>query len=299
MTVKNLKTGEVDSIFKRRTLWTQYTRSHWTYIYADTGRREPTAAEFAKLSPDQRRKANYGKMFNETGQPGSPTGGWRFWASGGSYWLDGNTFRYTNLLSIEPSQVQFGGIEQIIYVDDTSYVYHSVPRDSTQPVREYFHKRLDHGSAPANATSLGDKLIGNWQVMWRKDLKTGVNENVAIKTAEWLHLTQSHFIHVWMTKDRKNVIPDDLAKLPPAQQVKERYAKIWDDKDQPVFGASAGTFRVENGKVMVEPLAFSLAPSMVGTGAHESEVIKLDRHDYIARSSTGGTGSETTLRRVD
>src|SRR5215471_3715776 len=70
MTVKNLKSGEVDSIFKRRTLWTQYTRSHWTYIYADSGRREPTAAEFAKLSPETRRRANYGKMFNESGQPG-------------------------------------------------------------------------------------------------------------------------------------------------------------------------------------------------------------------------------------
>ena len=50
MTSKNLKTGEVDSTFKRRLLWTQYTRGNWTYIYADSGRSEPTAAEFAKLT---------------------------------------------------------------------------------------------------------------------------------------------------------------------------------------------------------------------------------------------------------
>src|SRR6478735_5416008 len=68
MTSKNLKTGEVDSIFKRRLLWTQYTGSHWTYIYADSGRAEPSAAEFAKLSAAGKRKANYAKMFNTSGQ---------------------------------------------------------------------------------------------------------------------------------------------------------------------------------------------------------------------------------------
>ena len=301
MTSKNLKTGEVDSIFKRRLLWTQYTRAHWTYIYADSGRKEPTAAEFARLSPEARRKANYAKMFNESGQPGAATGGWRFWSSGGNYWLDGNTFYYTNLLSIEPSQVEFGGIEQIISVNDSTYVYHSVPRDSTQPVREVTHRRLDHGVAPrGQETTPNGLLIGNWQVMWRRDGKTGVLENVAIKKAEWVHITENHWIHLWMTKDRKNVIPDDLAKLPPAQQVKERYAKIWDDQNRPVFDANAGTYRIENGTIIVDALVFSLSPSLVGTGAQTAGIVTLDRHTLMVRWADGADkGTEETLRRID
>jgi hypothetical protein len=301
MTSKNLKTGEVDSTFKRRLLWTQYTRSHWTYIYADSGRSEPAAAEFAKMTPDARRKANYAKMFTTTAPAGGATGGWRFWSSGGNYWLDGNTFYYTNLLSIEPSQVEFGGIEQIISVNDSAYVYHSVPRDSTQPVREVTHRRLDHGVAPrGQETTPSGLIIGNWQIMWRRDGKTGIMENVAIKKAEWVHVTENHWIHLWMTKDRKNVIPDDLAKLPAAQQVKERYAKIWDEKDQPVFDANAGTYRIENGKIIVAPMAFSLSPSLVGTGAHEIEIVTLDRHTFVARVASGpDKGTEETLRRID
>src|SRR5258705_13510076 len=83
MTVKNLKTGEVDSIFKRRTLWTQYTSRNWTYVYMDTGRVGRSQAELAKLPPAARRTENYNKVWNAAGQ-------WRFWGSGGTYWLDGD-----------------------------------------------------------------------------------------------------------------------------------------------------------------------------------------------------------------
>jgi hypothetical protein len=99
-----------------------------------------------------------------------------------------------------------------------------------------------------------------------------------------------------MTKDRKNVIPDDLAKLPAAQQVKERHAKIWDDKDQPVFDANAGTYRIENGKVMVDAPVFSLSPSLVGTGAQSADIVTLDRHTMVVRWADG---PEETLRRID
>src|SRR4051812_9885662 len=83
MTVKNLKTGEVDSIFKRRLMWTQYTRSTWTYVYSDTGRTGPSAGRLANMTPEDRKKANYGKIFNQTSATG-PTAGWRFWGSGGT-----------------------------------------------------------------------------------------------------------------------------------------------------------------------------------------------------------------------
>src|SRR5215510_8054357 len=82
MTVKDLKTGAVDSIFKRRTVWTQYTAKNWTYVYMDTGRVGSKPADFAKLSAAAKLKENSAKMWNDAGQ-------WRFWGSGGTYWLDG------------------------------------------------------------------------------------------------------------------------------------------------------------------------------------------------------------------
>src|SRR5215472_7564950 len=116
MTVKNLKTGEVDSIFQRRTLWTQYTSKMWTYVYMDTGRVGRRPAELARLSSDARWRENYEKMWDGAGQ-------WRFWGSGGTYWLDGDRMFYTNLISIEPYQLQLGGIEKVLYVNDTAYAY--------------------------------------------------------------------------------------------------------------------------------------------------------------------------------
>ena len=302
MTVKNLKTGEVDSIFKRRLLWTQYTRSNWTYVYMDSGRSGPTRAEFGKLPLEARRKANYAKMWNQAGQPGAPTAGWRFWGSGGTYWLDGDTFYYTNLISIEPSQVQLGGVEHVIYVNDTAYAYHSLP-DKDGVVREYTHRRLDHGAPLAGNgadTTAASLIIGNWQAMSQRNPKTGEVENIAIRRANWFHITQNHWTYLWMTKDRKNVIPDDLAKLPAAEQSKERYAKVWDDQDRPVFWASAGTYRIENQEFIVEPRVMSIDPSMIGMGGVEP-IVTLDRHTYVYRSTPDSTGAvtETTHRRID
>ena len=300
MTVKNLKTGEVDSIFKRRLLWTQYTRSTWTYVYSDTGRTGPTPAELARLSPAARKKANYDKMFTAGGQPGAPTAGWRFWGSGGSYWLDGDKMYYTNLISIEPSQLQLGGIEQIIYINDTAYAYHTLP-DANGVVQEYTHRRLDRGGRLNTEADTGAAaLIGNWQVMSQKNLKTGAVENVAINRANWFHVTENHWTYLWMTKDRKNVIPADLAKLPTEQQVRERYAKIWDEQDRPVFWASGGTYKVQDGKFVVDPRVMSIEPWMVGVTGIEP-IVTLDRHTYVYQSppAKDGTITETTHRRID
>ncbi|MBI4503573.1 MAG: hypothetical protein HY700_20725 [Gemmatimonadetes bacterium] len=296
MTVKNLKTGEVDSVFKRRLLWTQYTTTQWTYLYMDTGRVGRNPAESARLSAEARRKENYDKMWNEAGQ-------WRFWGSGGTYWLDGDRMFYANLISIEPYQLHLGGVEKIIYVNDTAYAYQSTP-DKDGVVREYAHRRLDHGGAAEGRTATGasapNLIIGNWQVMSRRNLKTGETENVAQRRVNWFHVTQNHWTYVWMTKDRRNVTPDELAKLPPAQQSQERYAKIWDRAGQPVFWASAGTYHLDGGKFIVEPRVMSIEPWMIGVEGVEP-ITTLDRETYTYQSAPDSSGAvwETVHRRID
>jgi hypothetical protein len=297
MTVKNLKTGEVDSIFKRRTAWTQYTSSNWTYVYMDTGRVGRSQAELAKLPSAARRTENYNKMWNAAGQ-------WRFWGSGGTYWLDGDRMLYTNLISIEPYQLQLGGVEKIVYVNDSAYAYQSTP-DRDGVVREYTHKRLDFGATTVGfptgqGVSQEALIVGNWQVMTRRNTRTGTVENVAQKRANWFHVTQNHWTFVWMTKDRRNLTPADLAKLPAVDQSRERYAKIWDDAGGAVFWASAGTYHLDNGRFVVEPRVMSIEPSMIGVSGVEP-ITALDRDAYTYQSppDSAGVVFETTHRRID
>lgn len=99
MTIENLETGEVDSIANYRTIWTHYTDSHWTYVWMGAGRDGSTPAEFAQLSPEAQHAENQAKMLDDEGE-------WRFWGSGGEWWLDGDVMGYTNVVSIEPYQVQ-------------------------------------------------------------------------------------------------------------------------------------------------------------------------------------------------
>ena len=89
MTVRNLETGEVDSIANQRTIWTHYTDSHWTYVWMDAGREGSTPAEFAALTPDAQHAENRAKMLDADGE-------WRFWGSGGEWWLDGDMMGYTS-----------------------------------------------------------------------------------------------------------------------------------------------------------------------------------------------------------
>ena len=83
MTIENLETGEVDSVANYRTIWTHYTDSHWTYVWMDAGREGSTPEEFAGLAPEAQHAENRAKMLDDEGE-------WRFWGSGGEWWLDGD-----------------------------------------------------------------------------------------------------------------------------------------------------------------------------------------------------------------
>ncbi len=295
MTIEDLETGEVDSIANYRTIWTQYTDSHWTYVWMGPGREGSTPAEFAQLSPEQQHAENQAKMWDENGE-------WRFWGSGGEYWLDGDQMRYTNIVSIEPYQVQMGGVEKITYVNDTAYAYHTVP-SSGEAVLEFTHRRLDTmGSLPTTRQGEIDPadLRGNWQVMSTLNTATGEADEVAQHRTNWFHVTDTHWTYVWMEKGRAVATPDEFASLAPEEQVSARYAKIWNDRNQPVFWASGGTYRIEDQAFVVEPRVMSIEPWMIGVEGEEP-IARLDRTTYVYRSPPGADGSvvETTHRRID
>jgi hypothetical protein len=123
---------------------------------------------------------------------------------------------------------------------------------------------------------------------------------VASRRANWFHVTETHWTYLWMTKDRRNITNDQLAKLPAPQQARERYAKIWNDDGQGVFWASGGTYRVEDGKFMVGPRVMSIEPFWLGVEGVEP-IVKLDAESYTYASPPDNAGVvwETIHRRVD
>lgn len=132
--IRNVATGEVDSISTRRTMWLMVTSSHWTYVWMDHGRPVITADSLAKLTPEARQRVNYAKIWDERDQP-------RFWASGGQYRLVGNRFVIARAMSIEPAQEAVRSYDEIVQLDRTLYVYRTTDRAGV--VREWVHRRLD------------------------------------------------------------------------------------------------------------------------------------------------------------
>lgn len=135
VSVRDLKTGAIDQVEKRQTLWLQVTKSHWTYVWANLDRTVITPEELAKLAPEQRKAENYSKIWDTSDRP-------RFWGAGGGYTIEGNRFVYTGTISIEPHMMQHGGVEIIAELNRDSYVRHSVDKTGAI-VRESIFRRLD------------------------------------------------------------------------------------------------------------------------------------------------------------
>ncbi len=132
--IRNLATGEVDSVAARRTMWLMATSARWTYVWMDHGRAVTSADSLARLSPADRGRVNYAKIWDERDQP-------RFWASGGEYRIEGNRFVIARVMSIEPAQASARSYNEIVQLDDSWYVYRTTDRAGV--VREWVHRRLD------------------------------------------------------------------------------------------------------------------------------------------------------------
>jgi hypothetical protein len=294
MTVRDVATGVVDSIAKRRTMWTHYGERYWTYIWMENGRAVTRPEALATLPDAERRRVNYAKIWNDSDQI-------RFWSAGGLYWLDGARMHYTNLLSIEPYQLHLGGVEVVTHVDDSTYTYRTAP-NAQGVVQEYFHRRIDglHRTAPPAGARIDPALLkGVWQIMSVKNLRTGVVDEIARKQTMWFHVSDSVWTYIVTDKDRRNVTPAELAAMPPAARRTANYAKIWNDSAQTRFWASAGKYRLVDDKLHVTR-TLSIEPYMVGFSSVET-VVRLDRDTYIYHSPPDAEGviREYVHRRID
>src|SRR6266700_4438271 len=77
--------------------------------------------------------------------------------------------------------------------------------------------------ATAQVAVKADDVIGTWEVVSTKDLKTGAavyGLSDASTGIQWMQFTRSHYMGVAMTRDRSVISPADFEKLSPEEKIK-------------------------------------------------------------------------------
>jgi hypothetical protein len=90
-----------------------------------------------------------------------------------------------------------------------------------------------------------EDLIGTWELVSAKDLKTGADVpglDGASIALQWMQLTRSHWIVIAMDRGRSVVSSADFAKLSPEEKIKTNYARVWNEKNEQMFAARGGTY---------------------------------------------------------
>jgi hypothetical protein len=248
------------------------------------------------MSPEARRVANYNKIWGDDGQP-------RFSALAGFYHLDGARMYFTLILNLQPSSTNVSGMDTIVQLDAERLVYRT-GRTRFGFAREQTYRRVEGASAGArtNTNKFDPRdLIGTWQTLETRNLKTGEVQRAPETKTVWFHISDSTWTYITMDKDRPIVTPDQLAGMPAADRIAANYGKIWNESGGTRFWGSAGTYRLDDDKITFVRRVISMEPHMVKVNEATETIVRLDREMYITRSAPDKEGvvTEFVSRRVD
>ena len=127
-----------------------------------------------------------------------------------------------------------------------------------------------------------EDLIGTWELVSTKDLKTGTavyGIEDASTGIQWLQFTRSHYMVIGMKRDRTVISLTDFEKISPEEKVKTNYARVWNEKNEQIFAARGGTYSLEGDKIH-QKLTIALNTAIIGA----EDVLKIIRLD---KSSVG------------
>ena len=150
--------------------------------------------------------------------------------------------------------------------------------------------------ATAQGVVKAEDVIGTWELVSTKDVKTGEAMYGYSDASTGLQVEQysrSHYTMVAMTRDRSVISPADFAKLSPEEQVKTNYARVWNEKNKPIFAANGGTYTVEGDEIHKKPM-IALNPAGIGNEII-LKVTHLDRSTMVFQHGT----IEHTFRRIE
>ena len=158
--------------------------------------------------------------------------------------------------------------------------------------------------ATAQVTVKAEDLIGVWEAVSAKDLKTGSalpGLFDANTSCQWIQFTRSHWTVLAMKRGRSVVNPKDFAQLSPEEKVKTNYARVWNEKNEQIFAARGGTYRLDGDKLHKKP-AIALATTIIDVD-YVLKIIRLDKSMMITQREwdivNPTTTIEVTYRRVE
>jgi hypothetical protein len=146
------------------------------------------------------------------------------------------------------------------------------------------------------APKLAD-LLGTWQVVSTKNLKTG--EVTPRDGTEWLQLTKTHFTIIGMDNGRATVSPAKYDSLSAADKIKADHDRVFKDDGAQVFVARGGTWKLVGNEMHGTPVMAIYSP-IIGT-EQVLKIVRIDKENLVVqftpRSVT--TTYEMTYRRLD
>jgi hypothetical protein len=157
--------------------------------------------------------------------------------------------------------------------------------------------------AAAQVGVKAEDLIGTWELVSAKDLKTGADVpgmDGASTALQWMQLTRSHWMIIAVDRSRSVVSGADFAKLSPEEKVKTNYARVWNEKNEQVFAARGGTYRLDGDKLH-HTVTMSLYTSIIGVD-RVLKIVHLDTSTLIAQTEypdNPALSRELTFRRLD
>jgi len=134
VTIKDMKTGKTTRT--QDTTWMQFTKSHWSLISMDAGRKVVSNAEFEKLSPEGKVKTNYARIWNEKNEQ-------VFAARGGTYSLTGDRLHQPATIAIYTHIIGVDRVLRISQLGKTTFVAQTEYPDDPDTHFELTYRRID------------------------------------------------------------------------------------------------------------------------------------------------------------
>src|SRR5262245_42328645 len=153
------------------------------------------------------------------------------------------------------------------------------------------------GALSGQAVPNAQDLVGTWELVSYKNLKTGaVTRNAG---TAWMQFSRSHWTVIDMDAGRKVTTNAEFDKLTPEAKIKTNYARIWNDKNEQVFAARGGTYTLVGDKLH-HPAVVAIYTNLIGVD-RVLKIVRLDKTSLIAQTEYPDDPStdELTFRRID
>ncbi|MDO8795626.1 MAG: hypothetical protein Q7J25_13515 [Vicinamibacterales bacterium] len=154
------------------------------------------------------------------------------------------------------------------------------------------------GWVTAQVAPKADDVVGTWELVSTKNLKTAAV--VPSTGASWIQFTRSHWTVLSMTAGRKVIPTAEFDKLSSDSKVKTNYARIWNEKNDQIFAARGGTYRLVGDKLH-HPATIAIYTNIIGVD-RVLKITRLDKTTLVAQTEYPDdptVNNELTYRRID